>query len=103
MRRLGEIGIPTVDDPHERVVNIVASADLNAELDLNKIAVTLGVEYTEYEPEQFPGLIYRLDKPKVVTLLFGSGKIICTGARTTKEVEEAIVKISKLLREQRLL
>ena len=57
-----------------RLENIVASAKLDRELNLDHIAFTL--ENTEYEPEQFPGLVYRMDDPKVTFLLFGSGKII---------------------------
>lgn len=84
--------------PKIEVQNIVASADLNAELNLNAIAVSLGLERVEYEPEQFPGLVYRLDEPKVVVLLFGSGKLVCTGARRPKDVENAVDKITEELK-----
>ena len=75
----------TVDTeiPHEfeiKIQNIVASANLESTLNLE--AVALELEDTEYEPEQFPGLVYRLSDPKVVLLLFGSGKVVCTGAKT---------------------
>ena len=49
-------------------------------IDLEKAAYTLG--HAMYEPEQFPGLIYRMEEPKVVILLFASGKLVCTGAKT---------------------
>ena len=65
--------------PHEfdiKIQNIVASANLESTLNLE--AVALELEDTEYEPEQFPGLVYRLSDPKVVLLLFGSGKVVCT-------------------------
>ncbi|MEA3457514.1 MAG: TATA-box-binding protein, partial [Candidatus Thermoplasmatota archaeon] len=61
------------------VQNMVAIADLGSELNLNEVAMGLGLENIEYEPEQFPGLVYRIKKPKVAMLLFGSGKIVCTG------------------------
>ncbi|MEW6070416.1 MAG: TATA-box-binding protein [Candidatus Thermoplasmatota archaeon] len=80
------------------VQNIVASSDLGVELNLNAIAVSLGLEKVEYEPEQFPGLVYRLDEPKVVLLLFGSGKLVCTGARRPKDVETAVDKITEELK-----
>ena len=54
----------------------------------------LGLENVEYEPEQFPGLVYRLDEPKVAMLLFGSGKIVCTGARKTEDVSIAVQKLA---------
>jgi len=76
--------------------NIVASAKLNRELNLNNIAFSL--ENTEYEPEQFPGLVYRMDDPRVTFLLFGSGKIICTGGRSIEDVKRAVAKADKRLR-----
>jgi len=60
-----------------KVVNIVASARLGGKIDLEKAVSTLGK--TMYEPEQFPGLIYRMDEPKVVILIFASGNLVCTG------------------------
>ncbi len=62
-------------------------------LNLNTIAITLGLDRVEYEPEQFPGLVYRIDQPKVVALIFGSGKIVLTGAKNTKDIEAAVVRI----------
>ena len=71
-------------EPKIEVQNIVASSDLEQEINLNTVAITLGLEKVEYEPEQFPGLVYRLDDPKVVVLLFGSGKMVCTGAKVPR-------------------
>ena len=79
-----------------QVENIVASAKLDANLNLDKIAFSL--ENSEYEPEQFPGLVYRMDNPKVAFLLFGSGKIVCTGARSINDVHTAVKKISNKLK-----
>ena len=50
-----------------------------------------------YEPEQFPGLIYRMDDPKVVILLFASGKLVCTGAKKEENVYEAVCKLHETL------
>ncbi|RLI97139.1 MAG: TATA-box-binding protein [Candidatus Aenigmatarchaeota archaeon] len=80
-----------------QVENIVASAKLNANLNLDKIAFNL--ENSEYEPEQFPGLVYRMDSPRVAFLLFGSGKIVCTGARSIEDVRKAVKKVSRKLKE----
>jgi len=85
------------------VQNIVASSDLGTEINLNAIAISLGLEKVEYEPEQFPGLVYRIDVPKVVVLLFGSGKLVCTGARKPSDVEEAVEKITQELKAAGLL
>ncbi|HLE47492.1 MAG TPA: TATA-box-binding protein [Candidatus Thermoplasmatota archaeon] len=81
-------------DPEITIQNIVATSDLHAELNLNAIAVGLGLENVEYEPEQFPGLVYRLKDPKVVVLIFGSGKLVCTGARKAEDAERAVDKIT---------
>nr|WP_233340439.1 TATA-box-binding protein [Haloprofundus sp. MHR1] len=83
---LSSLGIPTDDRDEVTIQNIVSSADLGTDLNLNALAIGLGLESVEYEPEQFPGLVYRVDDPSVVVLLFGSGKIVITGA---KEVEDA--------------
>ena len=83
--------------------NIVASANLHAQLNLIAIAQAVGLEKIEYEPEQFPGLVYRLEEPRVVILLFGSGKLVCTGARKAEQVKEAINKIIEELNAKRLL
>ncbi len=84
-------------NPDIKVQNIVASSDLETELNLNAIAISLGLEKVEYEPEQFPGLVYRMDDPKVVLLLFGSGKVVCTGAKKVDDIETAIEKINEEL------
>src|SRR5207247_9041728 len=80
-KQIKAAGIPIKDNPEIEVQNIVATSDLGAQLDLNAVAVTLGPGSVEYEPEQFPGLVYRIEEPKVVLLMFGSGKVVCTGAR----------------------
>jgi len=75
----------------------VTSADLGEDLNLNAIAIGLGLENIEYEPEQFPGLVYRLDNPAVVALLFGSGKLVITGGKEPDDAREAVdVILSRL-------
>ncbi|MFA6710161.1 MAG: TATA-box-binding protein [Candidatus Methanomethylophilaceae archaeon] len=90
-------------EPKIEVQNIVASSDLEQEINLNTVAITLGLEKVEYEPEQFPGLVYRLDDPKVVVLLFGSGKMVCTGAKIPEDVIRAVDKIAAELRSANLM
>ncbi|ELZ38577.1 TATA-box-binding protein [Halorubrum tebenquichense] len=79
-----------IEDPEITVQNIVTSADLGESLNLNAIAIGLGLEHIEYEPEQFPGLVYRLDEPEVVALLFGSGKVVVTGGTSPADAEAAV-------------
>ena len=92
------------DIPHEfeiKIQNIVASADLESALNLE--AVALELENTEYEPEQFPGLVYRLTDPKVVLLLFGSGKVVCTGAKTRSDAKLGVERAYDRLKELDLI
>ena len=86
------------DNVNTRIENIVASTYLGKEINLNKVALNL--EGTEYEPEQFPGLVYRMDsKNNIVFLLFSSGKIICTGSKSEETIEEVIHKLKEKLKE----
>jgi transcription initiation factor TFIID TATA-box-binding protein len=96
-KKIESIGIKVMPNPEITVQNIVASADLGSVLNLNAIAIGLGLENIEYEPEQFPGLVYRLDRPKVVVLLFGSGKIVITGGKKPEDAEAAVCRIVKEL------
>jgi transcription initiation factor TFIID TATA-box-binding protein len=87
---LEALDIEVPDDPEVIVQNIVSSGDLETNLNLNAIAIGLGLEAVEYEPEQFPGLVYRLDDYDVVLLLFGSGKVVVTGATEVEQAREAL-------------
>ena len=69
------------------IQNIVASSSLGTELDLFKILDSF--ETAQYDPKQFPGLIYRISEPKTATLLFKSGKLVCTGGKSREDVERA--------------
>jgi transcription initiation factor TFIID TATA-box-binding protein len=89
--------------PRIDVQNIVATSNLGSEINLNSIAITLGLDRVEYEPEQFPGLVCRLTEPRVVVLLFGSGKLVCTGARRPSDVALAVQKITTELQAAGLL
>ena len=93
VKRMNKLGFKIPSKYTVRLENIVASAKLEGELNLDMIAFTL--ENTEYEPEQFPGLVFRMDDPRVTFLLFGSGKIICTGGRSIADVKRAVEKINK--------
>lgn len=103
IKEIAQAGIKITKKPIIEVQNIVASSDLGSEINLNAIAISLGLERVEYEPEQFPGLVYRIAEPKVVVLLFGSGKLVCTGARKPEDVEAAVDKITKELKTAGLL
>jgi len=101
VKELKKSGIIILGKPEIKVVNIVASANLLGRIELEDCAYSLG--RTMYEPEQFPGLIYRMDEPKVVILLFASGKLVCTGATKEEDVYEAVTKLHKNLEEKELI
>jgi transcription initiation factor TFIID TATA-box-binding protein len=88
-------------DSSINVKNVVSIGNLEKDIELNTLMIELGLEDTEYEPEQFPGLIYRPDSTRCVMLVFASGKVVITGGRTAKEDEEAFLtfknKINQLL------
>jgi transcription initiation factor TFIID TATA-box-binding protein len=101
VKELKKGGIIILNKPDFKVVNIVASASLGGNVDLEKTVVTL--RKTMYEPEQFPGLIYRMDEPKVVILIFASGSLVVTGAKVEQDVYDAVHKLHGSLEEQNLI
>jgi transcription initiation factor TFIID TATA-box-binding protein len=100
-KELKKSGIVIIGKPELKIQNIVASASLGGKIDLEQ-AVNKLVK-TMYEPEQFPGLIYRMDQPKVVILIFASGNLVCTGAKKEQDVYDAVHKLHESLEEQDLI
>lgn len=80
-----------------QIVNLVATANLRRNLDLFKTALNL--DNVEYEPEQFPGAILRIDDPSLTLLLFKNGKVICAGAKKESLLKKGLLKASKMIRE----
>jgi transcription initiation factor TFIID TATA-box-binding protein len=97
VKRIREAGVRVPDKYTINVENIVASSKIKADLNLEDIAFSL--ENAEYEPEQFPGLVYRISDPRVAFLLFSSGKIICTGAQSVEDIHRALDKFKTKLEE----
>jgi len=95
VKKLAEGGVEVKSEPIVEVQNIVASSTLGFEVNLDMLAME--TENTEYEPEQFPGLVFSLDKPKTVMLIFKSGKMIITGAKTPEAANEAARKTKKAI------
>jgi transcription initiation factor TFIID TATA-box-binding protein len=79
-----------------KIQNMEASAFLGKELDLQELAISLSG--ADYEPEKFPGLVYRLKNPKTATFLFRSGKIVCTGASSLEQLKLAVRMVISDLR-----
>jgi len=101
VKELKKGGIIVISKPDLKVVNIVASVTLGGKVDLEQAVGKL--VHTMYEPEQFPGLIYRMDEPKVVILIFASGNLVCTGAKKEQDVHDAVQKLHASLEEQNLI
>lgn len=87
--------VPIRDRVNYKIVNLVATSNLNKQIDLFNAAVTL--ENIEYEPEQFPGAIVRIFNPKLTILLFKNGKLICAGAKSEEDIVKGLSKLKKIL------
>ena len=82
------------------IVNVVASATIDQRLDL--VDITKKFPVVESHPEQFPGAVFRLKSPKTATLLFSSGKMVCTGAKSQELAETAVSKVVEILRKGKI-
>ena len=101
VKELKNNGIIILGKPEIMIQNMVATANLHTYIDLEAAADIL--DNVLYEPEQFPALIYRMAEPKVVILVFASGKLVCTGAKSTEMVDQAIMNLHGVLDEYGLL
>jgi transcription initiation factor TFIID TATA-box-binding protein len=98
LAKLSELGIEVSADPEEiRIQNIVAKGDLEVELDLDVLAVGIGLGRCEYEPEQFPGVVFR-DEHGATVLIFRTGKYLITGAKTYATVSRVSSGLHEELR-----
>ena len=79
-----------------KIQNVVAVASFGQKLDLLDIMKVF--RNVEYRPKRFPGLVFRLKRPKTATLIFGSGKMVCTGAKSEKQARSAVGKVVRELK-----
>jgi len=79
-----------------KIQNVVATVDLGTKIDL--IAIMKNFRNVEYRPKQFPGLVFRLKRPKTATLIFTTGKMVCTGAKSSKLAKRAVRNVVKELK-----
>ena len=93
IKQLRKINVNITTKPKITVQNIVASGTINLKLNLNFLA--LEMENTEYEPEQFPGLVYKLIEPNATFLLFSNGKLVCTGTKNKQQLEYSMIQLLK--------
>ena len=97
IKQIAKIGVKVTDKPKITVQNIVASGSIELTLNLNFLALEL--ENTEYEPEQFPGLVYKLEEPTATFLLFSNGKLVCTGTKNRAQLEDSMMQLNKNIKE----
>jgi len=97
IKQLRKINVKITIVPKITVQNIVASGTINLKLNLNFLA--LEMENTEYEPEQFPGLVYKLIEPNATFLLFSNGKLVCTGTKNKAQLEDSMDQLLKNVKE----
>ncbi len=90
VKKLTHIKVPAI-----KVQNRVVSGDLHATIDL--YALSKDIRAVDYEPEQFPGAIYRIVEPKAVIILFKNGKLICTGTKSEANVKRVLAYASKVV------
>ena len=95
-----KVGYPPVPNFNFKIQNIVGTADVGFPIRLEGLVYAHSA-FASYEPELFPGLIYRLAEPKVVCLIFVSGKIVITGAKTEKAISDTMTKMFPVLLEYR--
>jgi transcription initiation factor TFIID TATA-box-binding protein len=88
LSNLGAIESP--EDTGFSIQNVVCTGKLEGKQNLNSVAIQLGLDRTEYEPEQFPGLIYRPEEHNCVLLIFGSGKVVITGCKDLDTAQSAL-------------
>ncbi len=96
-KELAKININITKKPTIEIQNMVAAGDINMQLNLNKLAFQL--ENSEYEPEQFPGLVYKMPNSNLTFLLFGTGRIVCTGGKSLEEIKAGVKRLVKHLKE----
>ena len=101
VRELKKEGFIIRGSPKIEIVNMVGTADVGGVVDLEAASDIL--DNVMYEPEQFPGLIYRMEEPKVVILIFRSGKLVLTGSKREDQVHEAVETMVSILTENGLI
>lgn len=94
--------VSDIENTEFGVENVVCLGDLGREVDLSSIMVVLGLENSEYEPEQFSGLVYRPPQRKYTMMIFYSGKVIITGTKNEEEAKGAMDNLNRRLTDSSL-
>jgi len=95
--QIKKIGFKTKKDYKVKIENIIVSTDLKKELNLASLAIKLFPQEVDYQPEVFPGLVYKMDDLQTILIIFNSGKIVCTGAKSIDDATNSIKKMEETL------
>lgn len=101
--KLRFLDVPVYQDFNVQIRNIVFTKALGKPINLSRVALSFGLENVDYEPSNFPGLVYKIEEPKVTFILFESGKIICTGTRSGKDAEIAYKGLERKLKRKKVI
>ena len=97
VKKIKDIGFDIIKGYEIKFENVIATADFNKEMHLSSISNALVLQKVEYKPEQFLGLIYKVEELCADVLLFSSGKVVCTGAKSIENATSAINKLEEKL------
>ena len=95
--QIKKIGFKIKKDYKVKIENIIVSTDLKKELNLASLATKLFPQEVDYQPEVFPGLVYKMDDLQTILIIFNSGKIVCTGAKSIDDATNSIKKMEEKL------
>jgi len=94
---LKKVDVKITIEPRLKIQNLVGAGGLGFDLNLNELAIKLN--NVEYEPEQFPGLVYKIEHPFHASfLLFSNGKLVCTGTKSNEEMKKCLKQLVKDLK-----
>jgi len=97
IKKIKEVGITTKEKTEIEIQNIVASTNLDKEMHLSSISKGLLLQHVDYQPDKFPGLIYKIEEHGATLLLFDSGKLVCTGTKSIEDATSAIEMMKEKL------
>lgn len=97
VKKIKDAGFEAKTNFKTTIENIILSTDFNKMLNLESISKGLYFKHVDYNPKDFPGLIYRAEEYNSVLILFSSGRLVCTGAKKIDDGNKAINKIKEKL------
>jgi len=102
-KRLKKVGVKVAKEPEINIQNIVATSKIDSDINLNAIALSFGLERVDFEPEKFPGLVFHMDDPQLVTILYESGKVVCSGGKSVSAIQDGMDQLESELRSAELI